>query len=78
MCAYCHCTIERGKHTWSIHCNSCNNLGVWVVWIKRQRVASTDLQRNGVSRRNGLKHAHHVMVGEAQDTGRVHVHQGVA
>ena len=55
-----------------------HNLRVGVVRVEGERVAAADVQRDQLPGGNALEHGHHVVVGEAQHAGAVHVHQHVA
>ena len=55
-----------------------HNLCVGVVGVEGERVAAAHVQGDQLAGRNALEHGHHVVVGEAEHTGTVHVHQHVA
>ncbi len=49
-----------------------------VVRVERERVSPADLEGDQLAGGDGLEHGHHVVVGEPQHAGVVHVHQDVA
>ncbi len=55
-----------------------HNLRVGIVGVEGEGVAAAHVQGDQLAGGNALEHRHHVVVGEAQHAGPVHVHQHVA